>query len=102
MGNATVALTDFGDLMRPNSPSVSELGHQPQCPGSQTISDYCFEDIIGNSSALQRVLEQVAIVAPTSATVLLHGETGRKRTDCTRNSQAQSPAPSQFCLHELR
>ena len=76
MGNATVAFTDFGNLMRTNSPGVSELGHQPQCPGSQTISDYCFEDIIGNSSALQRVLEQVAIVAPTSATVLLHGETG--------------------------
>jgi len=76
MGNATVALTDFGNLMRPNSPSVSELEHQPQYPGSQTRSDYCFEDIIGNSSALQRVLEQVAIVAPTNATVLLHGETG--------------------------
>ena len=35
-----------------------------------------FEDIVGKSSALRKVLEQVAIVAPTNATVLLHGETG--------------------------
>ena len=39
-------------------------------------SEYCFEDIIGKSAALQKVLQQVAIVAPTDSTVLLHGETG--------------------------
>jgi formate hydrogenlyase transcriptional activator len=39
-------------------------------------SDYCFEGIIGTSPALKRVLEQVVTVAPTDATVLLHGETG--------------------------
>ena len=39
-------------------------------------SEHCFENIIGRSSALQRVLAQVAIVAPTDSTVLLHGETG--------------------------
>ncbi len=35
-----------------------------------------FEDIVGKSKALQKVLEQVAIVAPTDSTVLLQGETG--------------------------
>lgn len=35
-----------------------------------------FEDIVGNSAALKKVLEQVAIVAPTDSTVLLIGETG--------------------------
>jgi len=39
-------------------------------------SEHNFEGIIGRSSAIQRVLEQVAIVAPTDSTVLLHGETG--------------------------
>ena len=34
------------------------------------------KDIVGKSPALQKVLEQVAIVAPTDSTVLLHGETG--------------------------
>ncbi len=38
--------------------------------------EYRFEDIIGKSAAFQKVLQQVAIVAPTHATVLLHGETG--------------------------
>jgi formate hydrogenlyase transcriptional activator len=39
-------------------------------------SEYSFEGIIGKSPAVRRVLEQVAIVAPTDSTVLLHGETG--------------------------
>jgi transcriptional regulator with GAF, ATPase, and Fis domain len=34
------------------------------------------EMIIGESPALNEVLRQVAVVAPTDATVLLHGETG--------------------------
>jgi len=33
-------------------------------------------EIIGRSPALRAVLEQVEIVAPTDATVLIHGETG--------------------------
>ncbi len=44
--------------------------------GSDIRSDYGFEDIVGESKALHKVLEQVAIVAPTDSTVLLHGETG--------------------------
>jgi formate hydrogenlyase transcriptional activator len=39
-------------------------------------SDCCFEGIVGKSPAIREVLEQVAIVAPTDSTVLLHGETG--------------------------
>ena len=35
-----------------------------------------FEEIVGSSAALRRVLEQVAKVAPTDATVLILGETG--------------------------
>jgi transcriptional regulator with GAF, ATPase, and Fis domain len=35
-----------------------------------------FEQIIGNSPALETVLEQVERVAPTSSTVLIQGETG--------------------------
>ena len=43
---------------------------------SETSADECFKNIIGNSASLQKVLEQVKIVANTDATVLLHGETG--------------------------
>src|ERR1700720_4703499 len=35
-----------------------------------------FEQIIGSSSALKVVLEQVERVAPAETTVLIHGETG--------------------------
>ena len=43
---------------------------------SEIGSEYNFEDIVGKSAALRKVLDQVAIVAPTQSTVLLHGETG--------------------------
>jgi DNA-binding NtrC family response regulator len=43
---------------------------------SEIRSEHDFADIVGRSDALHRVLEQVATVAPTDATVLLHGETG--------------------------
>ena len=39
-------------------------------------TDYDFEDIVGSSAALKRVLKQVEIVAPTDSTVLILGETG--------------------------
>jgi len=43
---------------------------------SEIRSEHNFEDIIGKSAALRKVLDQVAIVSPTNSTVLLHGETG--------------------------
>jgi formate hydrogenlyase transcriptional activator len=39
-------------------------------------TEYDFEDIIGDSAALRKVLKQVEIVAPTDSTVLILGETG--------------------------
>ncbi len=39
-------------------------------------SEFRFEDIIGTSGALKRVLSQVETAAPTDAAVLIEGETG--------------------------
>lgn len=39
-------------------------------------SELAFEEIVGRSEALRRVLRQVETVAPTGATVLIQGETG--------------------------
>src|SRR5205823_1392263 len=39
-------------------------------------SDHNFEEIVGESPTLQRVLQQVEIVAPTESVVLIQGETG--------------------------
>ena len=75
MGYTSIAFTDLGDLAGAGIPSVGGIEDQRLFLGSD-ISEYCFEGIIGKSLAIQNVIEQVSIVAPTDATVLLHGETG--------------------------
>src|ERR1700704_2824438 len=77
-------------------------------------TEHNFDDIIGESAALRRVLKEVEAVAPTDSTVLILGETGtgkeliaralhelsprRERTlvkiNCAATRRAPSPAPS--------
>ena len=76
MGCATIDFTDLGDLAATSLVKVSGLGVQQLHLEPEISSEYGFEGIVGKSPALQKVLEQVAIVAPTDSTVLLHGETG--------------------------
>jgi formate hydrogenlyase transcriptional activator len=57
----------------------------------ETPREYNFEDIVGKSNALRKVLEQVAIVAPTDSTVLLHGETGTGKELVARAVHSMSP-----------
>jgi transcriptional regulator with GAF, ATPase, and Fis domain len=45
-------------------------------PGNLDRNQRRFEQLVGNSPALESVLEQVERVAPTSSTVLIQGETG--------------------------
>jgi transcriptional regulator with GAF, ATPase, and Fis domain len=47
--------------------------------------------IVGNSPALRKVLEQVAIVAPTPATVLIQGESGTGKELVARAIHDRSP-----------
>jgi formate hydrogenlyase transcriptional activator len=75
MSYAGVAFTD-SDGVAGNFPAVIGLDDQQLSPASEMSSQQGFEGIIGKSPAIQKVLEQVAIVAPTDSTVLLHGETG--------------------------
>jgi formate hydrogenlyase transcriptional activator len=58
---------------------------------SEIQSQYNFEDIVGKSPALRKVLEQVAIVAPTDSTVLLVGETGTGKELIARAIHNLSP-----------
>ena len=62
VGSLTVEVSvgDYGTVMNPVPDQVERA----------------FERIIGNSAALESVLEQVEQVAPTNATVLIEGETG--------------------------
>ena len=76
MGHAAIDYAGVGDMAGAGFPTVSSMDDQEFCFESETVSEHCFEGIIGRSRAIQKVLEQVSIVAPTDATVLLYGETG--------------------------
>ncbi len=54
-------------------------------------SEMHFEDIVGKSAALRRVLQQVETVAPTEATVLIYGETGTGKELIARAIHQLSP-----------
>jgi DNA-binding NtrC family response regulator len=58
---------------------------------SEIRSEHSFDDIVGKSAALRKVLDQVAIVAPTQSTVLLHGETGTGKELVARAIHNLSP-----------
>jgi formate hydrogenlyase transcriptional activator len=58
---------------------------------SEIRAEYNFEDIVGKSPALRKVLDQIEIVAPTGSTVLLHGETGTGKELVARAVHSLSP-----------
>ena len=76
MAYATVAFTDLENREGTGFANMSEFEGEEMNLETQISSESCFEDIVGRSPALQQVLRQVMIVAPTDSTVLLHGETG--------------------------
>src|SRR5258708_18201565 len=65
---------DKGPLTRHRRASVGALKKIES--GDQVSYERRFEQLIGNSPALEAVLEQVERVAPTDSTVLIQGETG--------------------------
>jgi formate hydrogenlyase transcriptional activator len=58
---------------------------------SEIRAEYNFEDIVSQSPALRKVLDQIEIVAPTGSTVLLHGETGTGKELVARAVHSLSP-----------
>jgi formate hydrogenlyase transcriptional activator len=73
---ATAAFTGFDGFAGTHFADVSGLESDQFYFEPEINPDYCFEEIVGKSAALRKVLQQVEIVAPTDSTVLLHGETG--------------------------
>jgi formate hydrogenlyase transcriptional activator len=71
--------------------SRDDLEEQKLYLESEIESEYNFEDIVGRSAGIRKVLDQVAIVAPTSSTVLLHGETGTGKELVARAIHNLSP-----------
>lgn len=62
----------FGEV----SESKNKLAQEKLYLEGEIRSELKFEEIVGKSDALRRVLEQVETVAPTDSTVLIYGETG--------------------------
>ncbi len=57
----------------------------------EILSEQNFQDIIGTSVALRRVLKQVETVAPTDSTVIIYGETGTGKELMARAIHNLSP-----------
>jgi len=74
--SAAVAFADLGNFRTTSFPNVSGLEDDQFYFEPEISAEDCFEEIVGRSPGLRKVLEHVAIVAPTDSTVLLHGETG--------------------------
>ena len=83
-------------------------GPAPQAKRTETCyleeeleTTHQFDEIVGESPALKRVLKQVEDVAPTDATVLILGETGTgKGTHRACDSPLEPPPGS--CLRQTQ
>src|SRR5262245_46016285 len=61
---------------RPMAPGQHPPATATPAAADDRRTDSRFAEIVGHSAALRRVLQQVELVAPTDATVLIDGETG--------------------------
>jgi PAS domain S-box-containing protein len=64
--------TDIDDRKR----AEDRMRNETVALREEIVRSSMFEEIVGSSEALRKVLEQVSRVAPTDSTVLIQGETG--------------------------
>ena len=76
VGNQVAIAVDNALNYRQVSESRAKLAEERRYLRGEIRTAHQFEEIIGASAALQQVLTQVEVVAPTDATVLIQGETG--------------------------
>jgi PAS domain S-box-containing protein len=70
---------------------LRERDRQENIDGDVAEVTHEFEEIVGTSTALKRVMGQVEVVAPTDATVLILGETGTGKELVARAIHRLSP-----------
>jgi formate hydrogenlyase transcriptional activator len=73
---------------------TDKLRRQKLCLEEQVRSELNFDEIVGQSSAFVRTLQQVDTVAPTESTVLICGETGTGKELIARAIHDRSPRHS--------
>ena len=76
VANQVAIAIDNAAAFRQIAELKDRLAEEKQYLEDELRTEYNFEEIIGESPALKRVLKQVETVAPTDSTVLIRGETG--------------------------
>ena len=96
-GLILLAIEDITNRKRSEEELRSREDSQRERDRLETIDDapaevtQNFDEIIGSSAALKRVIRQVEVVAPTDATVLILGETGTGKELIARALHRLSP-----------
>lgn len=92
---AQIALTMKGvKATRQLADLADNLKQQKRYLEEELRTEYSFEEIVGHSDSLKRVLKQVETVAPTDATVMILGETGTGKELIARAIHNLSPRKS--------
>jgi formate hydrogenlyase transcriptional activator len=79
-------------LVRGDLPETkNSLGEEGVYPENEIRSELKFVEIVGKSAALQRLLGQIEVVAPTDSGVLIEGETGTGKELIARAIHSLSP-----------
>jgi formate hydrogenlyase transcriptional activator len=76
VGGQIAIAVDNAETYRQVTEARERLQEEKAYLEEELRTEYDFEEIVGESHALRRVLKQVETVAPTDATVLILGETG--------------------------
>jgi transcriptional regulator with GAF, ATPase, and Fis domain len=79
------------ELLRSYQDSLRERDQQESIKGEVAEVTHNFEEIIGSSPAMKKVMRQVEMVAPTDATTLILGETGTGKELIARAIHRISP-----------
>ena len=85
-----IILRDVDDRKRVET-EIRQLRQQSDYLKEEIKTHHNFEEIVGDSPALRRVLRSVETVAPTSATVLILGDTGTGKELVARAIHDLSP-----------
>ncbi|WP_058186471.1 sigma 54-interacting transcriptional regulator [Terracidiphilus gabretensis] len=76
MARQIAAAVDNVRAFRQISEMTTKLAEEKRYLEEELRTEYGFEEIVGESAGLKRLLKQAETVAPTDATVLILGETG--------------------------
>lgn len=91
VGREIAVALDNVQALQQMSELTGKLKKEKEYLEEELRTEYSFEEIIGESSGLKRVLKQVETVAPTDATVLIQGETGTGKELIARAIHERSP-----------